>query len=944
MRCLIEFPRALRSPLYVAAAFGYAVLLTAIAPSRAAAETTTYHLPDFWPILDKVQLTYQREVNGGGAQTITHTISGPYQVGAYYPYRLEYRNAKKREWARDYLIWSNGALKYDLYEDSHGNSQTYTNPVEIMPFDLPADAKSLLVGDGGQYYTDSDIPGTDTVRVTCDGFEDLILPAGTYTALHVETRRDWKDTIGGFYGNDITHYWLVEGLGPVRRYATFSVYDPGAKQWVISTQDDQLVIPPVIVDLSSLAPVVRDQSDLAGGIGLYNDASFAQGYGAGACWAMGYYYKSFQETAQAQGLLGARATDAATDAATTAPPPVVVSPYFLWNNGGASHFHFSGALMAARGVPPLDAYPSYATPTSDTHLAAAAPYKTLGYYPFFAHVPAVSSTGRFTSLWANDITPLKTHLSPPAPSEIEAAPLGDCFVLGIPVFQSFADYTGGVYTVADATDEKFLGFQAVCVVGCNDITHAFRIVNSWGAVWGENGYGWLSYDFVRKYAIEAWWMADSTGFGPDPKEQPAKNGATYIFRTKDYQIGYTPYAKGRVSGGLTEAGIRIANGDKRDTLSIKKRPGIRAGETIPTVVTDAGFASVYSEAPIALLQAAGQIKSLATKGANVACLIGQDFRTIGISTSPNSTWQFLSQKVSQHPNGYHEITGKWLNAFAHTEITDSLTTPPFVRANITLTGTSLSNLASNKGVTLKISTKKNAPAGAPVYYSYAGVDKGALLDVVGDLWVSVAGGAFAADAVQCYGVRNLAATGLNWSSVLKSQHKNEWVKCGDYYNGDVAINSLFSRAAIANISATGGNLSFHAIASNMNIAKLAAKHVKATVLGETEFCGGYVGDAAAATSSVITAGYGEPRNVAWATIGTTYGSLGVAAKFVAGSGETGAPNYLGLVNTIKANAPSPGLPVTPVIVGEAHIRPDSTMAFPGVVPTQEQFHIHYSAP
>ena len=49
--------------------------------------------------------------------------------------------------------------------------------------------------------------------------------------------------------------------------------------------------------------------------------------------------------------------------------------------------------------------------------------------------------------------------------------------------------------------EESEGGHAMCVIGYDDTVNggSFRIVNSWGTGWGDNGYFWLSYkDFIRQ--------------------------------------------------------------------------------------------------------------------------------------------------------------------------------------------------------------------------------------------------------------------------------------------------------------------------------------------------------------------------------------------------------------------------------------------------------------
>jgi C1A family cysteine protease len=79
--------------------------------------------------------------------------------------------------------------------------------------------------------------------------------------------------------------------------------------------------------------------------------------------------------------------------------------------------------------------------------------------------------------------------------------------------------------------EETEGGHAVMAVGFDDAmkiknpnnnqitTGAILIRNSWGAEWGDGGYGWLPYDFILKGIAEDWWTMtkaewiDSNQFG-----------------------------------------------------------------------------------------------------------------------------------------------------------------------------------------------------------------------------------------------------------------------------------------------------------------------------------------------------------------------------------------------------------------------------------------------
>lgn len=79
-------------------------------------------------------------------------------------------------------------------------------------------------------------------------------------------------------------------------------------------------------------------------------------------------------------------------------------------------------------------------------------------------------------------------------------------VLGIWVFEGWlkpsAMNTGMV--PHPKRPERRLGGHAVCIVGYDDQEQRFCFKNSWGAEWGDKGHGYLSYDYLRSFCIEAW--------------------------------------------------------------------------------------------------------------------------------------------------------------------------------------------------------------------------------------------------------------------------------------------------------------------------------------------------------------------------------------------------------------------------------------------------------
>lgn len=55
-----------------------------------------------------------------------------------------------------------------------------------------------------------------------------------------------------------------------------------------------------------------------------------------------------------------------------------------------------------------------------------------------------------------------------------------------------------------STSESMVGGHAVVIVGYDDHKSRLKFVNSWGASWGEKGFGYLPYEYFTKYQQETW--------------------------------------------------------------------------------------------------------------------------------------------------------------------------------------------------------------------------------------------------------------------------------------------------------------------------------------------------------------------------------------------------------------------------------------------------------
>jgi hypothetical protein len=63
--------------------------------------------------------------------------------------------------------------------------------------------------------------------------------------------------------------------------------------------------------------------------------------------------------------------------------------------------------------------------------------------------------------------------------------------------KAFADWRSSQPMTADyILDGTNLGGHAMTIVGYDDALQAFRIVNSWGTTWADNGFAWVDYDLM----------------------------------------------------------------------------------------------------------------------------------------------------------------------------------------------------------------------------------------------------------------------------------------------------------------------------------------------------------------------------------------------------------------------------------------------------------------
>lgn len=103
---------------------------------------------------------------------------------------------------------------------------------------------------------------------------------------------------------------------------------------------------------------------------------------------------------------------------------------------------------------------------------------------------------------------------------VKAALMKGPVVTTLDVYADFMAYGGGIYK---KSSNDYLGGHAVSIVGYNDAERAWIIRNSWGATWGEQGFGRVSYDDISGIGDETWLYS-----------LPSISGGVFVSQPLDY--------------------------------------------------------------------------------------------------------------------------------------------------------------------------------------------------------------------------------------------------------------------------------------------------------------------------------------------------------------------------------------------------------------------------
>ncbi|MDR3707098.1 MAG: C1 family peptidase [Capsulimonadaceae bacterium] len=251
---------------------------------------------------------------------------------------------------------------------------------------------------------------------------------------------------------------------------------------------------PTRLVLTDYLPNVVDQGDTGSCVG----------------WSTAYYFYSYT-VAQNYGLSPAQVNS----------PQFQFSPNFIWdqyNSGDAQkgmHIYEAMDVLSKQGCCTFQEIPW--DPTGKAPVVDAAKTRALKY-----------KARRTTSLFEG------APSDPADPEKLKTviAETHRPIVLGIELYNDFYEVPHDTdFVYSPAANAIHIGAHAICIIGYDDAKHAFRMVNSWGTYWGDNGFLWLSEDYVKRDAKEGW-TQDPGG----PKSRDASSGVEKLIKFKHLSI------------------------------------------------------------------------------------------------------------------------------------------------------------------------------------------------------------------------------------------------------------------------------------------------------------------------------------------------------------------------------------------------------------------------
>lgn len=282
------------------------------------------------------------------------------------------------------------------------------------------------------------------------------------------------------------------GMGWLPDYPDFRDYDIGASSDTMVTRHRDLGLKPISSMLKDLKLAGKPKAGVTGSVDLRPHCPAIENQGRlGSCTAnAGVGIVEYYER---------RAFGRHIDASRLFLYKVTRNLLELTGDTGAYLRSTMGA-MALFGVPPEKYWP-YNEPDFDIEPSAfcyafAQNYQSIQYFRLDPMgIPRDALLNR-----------IKLFLKAGLPS-----------MFGFTVYSSYTQASGDGKIPFPCPRERWVGGHAIVAVGYDDkckikntncgktTTGALLIRNSWGTGWGDNGYGWLPYEYVLRGLAVDWW-------------------------------------------------------------------------------------------------------------------------------------------------------------------------------------------------------------------------------------------------------------------------------------------------------------------------------------------------------------------------------------------------------------------------------------------------------
>jgi C1A family cysteine protease len=142
--------------------------------------------------------------------------------------------------------------------------------------------------------------------------------------------------------------------------------------------------------------------------------------------------------------------------------------------------------------------------------------------------------------WQNRLTKISGFTGHSTMDARKTAVAAGPVLAGMEVWSDFFAYSGGVYVKSSAAQRLSPpGYHCICVIGYDDNQQCWIIKNSWGANWGEGGFGRIRYG-QADILIDSSWMYYSVDAQVGPVWQ-GNTTVTQVYASRDAQNAWAHF-------------------------------------------------------------------------------------------------------------------------------------------------------------------------------------------------------------------------------------------------------------------------------------------------------------------------------------------------------------------------------------------------------------------